>query len=374
MAKITRPVWAEINLDNLIYNYRKIKVLLKEETKIMAVVKADAYGHGMIPVATTLRDQGVDRLGVALPEEGVELRKAGIELPIHILGEVLKDQYKIVVENELIPTVARLDSAEKLNEIARQKKKTVTVHIKIDTGMGRIGVQSEETLDFIKKINSLDNIYLEGLMTHFSTADESNKEYTHQQWGNFKKAIKILKKNGINIPLKHAGNSAAVIDLPEYQLDMVRPGISLYGSSPSAKVRKIGLKPVLSWKAKIDFLKVVPPGKAISYGATYITKKTSKIATIPLGYADGYSRLLSNKGHVLVKGQKAPIVGVICMDQFMIDVTHIDDVKIGDEIVLLGKQGSNEITAVELADLVGTINYEIFCNISRRVPREYKIT
>lgn len=371
MIDFTRPVWAEINLDNLRYNLAQIRERIAGDTEIMAVIKANAYGHGAVPVARTLLAEGVQRFGVALPEEGVELRQAGITAPIHVLGEALSTQYQLIIDYDLTPTVARMETLEALNNLARARGIVKKIHVKIDTGMGRIGLQPEEGLDFIKKAAVMSNIELEGLMTHFATADERDKDYCLQQGERFYKLCRELEKAGIRIPLKHAGNSATVIDLKGFHFNMVRPGIALYGLLPSDEVEQLDLKPVLSWKARIDFLKELPAGSPISYGASYVTERKSRIATIPLGYADGYSRLLSNKGYVLVKGQKAPIRGRICMDQFMVDVTDIPGVEVGEEVVLIGRQGSESISAAELASLIGTIHYEILTNISSRVPRKY---
>ena len=372
-SKLTRPVWAEVNLDNIKFNLNQVKKNVPEETLIMAVVKADAYGHGVIPVAEAAVEAGADRLAVALPEEGQELREAGFELPIQILGEVLPGQVSILVNNELIPTISKIETVELLNKLAEEKGITKKVHVKVDTGMGRIGVFPDNAVDFIKEIMSFNNIEVEGLMTHFAKADEEDKEYTYNQWDQFQMVIDRLAEENIEIPIKQAANSATIIDLPHMALNMVRPGIMMYGLRPSHEVdQDFTLKPALSWKAKIVYLKEVPPGTGISYGATYITEDKAKIATIPMGYADGYSRLLSNKGEVLVNGQRAPIRGRVCMDQFMVEVTHIDDVEIGDEVVLIGKQGDAEFSATEMADIIGTINYEITCDITKRVPRIYK--
>ena len=372
-SKLTRPVWAEVNLDNIKFNLNQVKKNVPEETLIMAVVKADAYGHGVIPVAEAAVEAGADRLAVALPEEGRDLREAGFELPIQILGEVLPGQVSILVNNELIPTISKIETVELLNKLAEEKGITKKVHVKVDTGMGRIGVFPDNAVDFIKEIMSFKNIEVEGLMTHFAKADEEDKEYTYNQWDQFQMVIDRLVEENIEIPIKQAANSATIIDLPHMALNMVRPGIMMYGLRPSHEVdQDFTLKPALSWKAKIVYLKEVPPGTGISYGATYITEDKAKIATIPMGYADGYSRLLSNKGEVLVNGQRAPIRGRVCMDQFMVEVTHIDDVEIGDEVVLIGKQGDAEFSATEMADIIGTINYEITCDITKRVPRIYK--
>ena len=368
---VTRPVWAEINLDNIAYNIEKVKENVSQETFIMAVVKADAYGHGAISVARKALKAGADRLAVAIPEEGVELRKAGFEVPIQVFGEILADQWPLMVDYNLIPTVCKLETVKGLNNYANKRNKNIKIHVKIDTGMGRIGVFPEDAVEFIKKTKKFSNIEVEGIITHHAKADEEDKEYTYDQWEKFQNVINNLEDEGIDIPIKQAANSATIIDLPKMALDMVRPGIMMYGLPPSHEVKDFPLKPALSWKTKIVYLKEVPEGTGISYGATYVTEEKRKIATLPLGYADGYLRLLSNKGEVLINGQRAPIRGRVCMDQIMVDVSNIPDVEIGDEVVLIGKQGDEEITATELADLVGTINYEITCSISKRVPRVY---
>lgn len=374
MTETTRPVWIEINLNNLRYNYQQLKQRMAEGVGMMSVVKANAYGHGVIPVAKTLIEEGTDRLAVALPEEGVELRKAGVDIPIHVLGEVLPAQYQLLLDYNLIPTICKKTTLVNLNQLAAKKNISFKIHIKVDTGMGRIGVTCDSSgLDFVKKAVNLSNIEVEGLMTHFATADEKDKEYSYYQWEKFKYFVSELENEGIEIPVKHAANSAAIIDLPRFQLDMVRPGIALYGLYPSQEVEhELLLKPVLSWKSKIIYLKEMPSGRPISYGATYVTKKKSKIATIPLGYADGYSRLLSNKGQVLVRGKRVPIRGRVCMDNFMVDVSDIDGVNVGDEVVLIGKQNSELISADIMAEWIDTINYEVVCGISDRVKRIYR--
>ncbi len=370
--KLTRPVWAEVNLDNIKFNINQVKNNMPEGTLIMAVVKADAYGHGVLQVAQAAVEAGSDRLAVALPEEGRQLRNADFNLPIQILGEVLPEQVSILVDWDLIPTVSKIETVKKLNELAGENGLVKKVHVKVDTGMGRIGVFPDNAVQFIKKVKTFDNIEVEGLMTHFAKADEDDKEYTYNQWEKFQRVIDKLEEENIEIPIKQAANSATIIDLPYMALNMVRPGIMMYGLRPSHEVdQDFKLKPALSWKTKIVYLKEVPPGTGISYGATYITDKRAKIATIPMGYADGYSRLLTNKGEVLVKGQRAPIRGRVCMDQFMVDVSHIDNVKVGDEVVLIGTQGDKEVSATEMADIIGTINYEITCDITKRVPRIY---
>ncbi|MFW6270872.1 MAG: alanine racemase [Bacillota bacterium] len=375
-VKSTRPVWVDINLENVRHNFNQIKQKSGEsgeDVLISPVVKADAYGHGVVPVTKALEEAGADRFAVALPEEGKELRKAGIDLPIHVLGEVLQEQIPLFVEYNLIPTICKLETVEVLNVMAKKKNKKQKVHIKIDTGMGRIGIYPEDAVDFILQVQELSQIKIEGIITHFACADAEDKSYTFKQWDLFRGLINELEKNGVEIPIKHVANSAVVMDLPsEMYMDMLRPGIMIYGLYPSSEIKNdMDLKPALSLKAKIVYLKDVPPGQGISYGATYITSKKTKVATIPLGYADGFSRLLSNKGNILVQGHKVPIIGRVCMDQIMVDVTGIKNVSIGDEVVLIGTQGEKEITADDLAHKIGTINYEIVCNISDRIPRVY---
>jgi len=366
-----RPVWVEINLNNLEYNFNQIKKSVSRETLIMAIVKANAYGHGAKPVVSRLIKSGCDRLGVAIPEEGIKLREDNVSLPIHVLGEVLIKQIPSIMNYNLIPTVSKMQTVKFINQFAKEKGVKKKVHVKIDTGMGRIGVLTENAVEFIKSVNKYSNIKIEGLFSHFADADNSDKSYTYQQWNKFNEILKQLRKKKINIPLCHIANSATIIDLQEMQMDMVRPGIMLFGLKPSFDINNISLKPVLSWKTKIVYLKQVPAGTGISYGITYKTKNKAEVATLPLGYADGYSRLLSNKAEVLIKGKRVPVIGNICMDQFMIDVT---DVKVneGDEVILIGEQNNEKITADEIANLMGTINYEVICGINARVPRVYK--
>ena len=379
-GKHSRPVWVEINLNNIKHNYKLLRKSVPDEVLICPVVKADAYGHGIIPVSRVLQKLGTDRLAVALPGEGKELREAGFKLPIHVLGEVLPSQVSVLIDQDLIPTVCKMNTAEKLQRLAAKHKIKKKVHVKVDTGMGRIGLYPDQAPAFIKKIRSFNNLQLEGLITHFASADEEDKTYTYEQWSSFQELIDLLEDEGIQIPLHHVGNSAVILDLPEKMyLDMLRPGIMLYGLYPSSAAKEndrfltgSSLRPVLSWKARIIYLKEVPPGTPISYGTTYITEKKTKVATIPLGYADGFSRLLSNRGQVLVKGQEAPVIGRVCMDQFMVDVTGIKGVQTGDEVTLIGSQGEKKITADDMAAVTETINYEVVCNISDRIPRVHK--
>ncbi|ADL12937.1 alanine racemase [Acetohalobium arabaticum] len=370
--EFNRPVWVEVNLENIRFNLKQIRARVSADTLVMAVVKADAYGHGAVPVARAAVEAGADRLAVGLPEEGVQLRNAGFEVPIQILGEVLPEQIPLLAKYGLIPTVSKLETAVELERINAQLESRQKIHLKVDTGMGRLGVKPDEVVGFAQKLSSFPHLELEGLLTHFATADEADKEYTRQQWQKFNYAIECLEAAGIRIPVKHCANSAAIIDLPEMELDLVRAGIMLYGLRPSDEVGdSLQLKSVLNWKARIVYLKEVDKGCGISYGATYTTADKAEIATIPLGYADGYFRALSNKGDVLINGRRAPIRGRVCMDQFMVDVTEIPGVSVGDEVILIGKQDDKEVTAMELADLVGTINYEIISKITKRVPRIY---
>lgn len=371
MEKPLRPVWAEIDLDNYTHNIRVIKKRYPNAI-IMAVVKADGYGHGAIQVAKAGVLGGAERLAIAIVDEGIELRTAGFTVPIQVLGGTLENQLEQVVDYDLIQTVYNLEIPQALSKIAQRKEKKVKVHLKIDTGMGRIGVLPAKALEMAEKIVALPYIELEGLMTHLATADEADKSHTEMQVSLYRQVLKEFFERGIKISIKHLANSAAIIDLPNLEFDLVRPGIMSYGLWPSKDVdHTIDLRPVMTWKARIIHCKDVPSGSAISYGRTFLTKKTSKIATLPLGYADGYSRSLSNKGQVLVQGQRAKVVGRVCMDQIMIDVSHLSDISVGEEVVLLGSQGCERISAEEMAAWIGTINYEVVCLVNKRVPRYY---
>ncbi|MBW4827693.1 MAG: alanine racemase [Clostridiaceae bacterium] len=369
-----RPVWAEIDLDSLAHNIKEVRRITNKEALVTAVVKANAYGHGSIEAAKVFLENGADRLAVATLSEAVELRRVGINVPILILGYTPDSQHKIAVENGIIEAIYKLESAEKLSQVAGSLNKRAKVHIKVDSGMGRIGFPPvNSSIDKIEKIFKLPNLEIEGIFTHFAKADEVDKSYTEKQFKNYKWVIEKLEDRNIQIPIKHVSNSATTIDLPEYNLNMVRGGIMIYGLYPSDEVdkEKISLNPAMTLKAKIAHLKEVPEGTGISYGQIFVTKRKSKIATIPIGYADGFTRLLTSKTEVAIKGKRAPIVGKICMDQCMIDVTDIEDVKVGDEVVLFG-DGSNGVPHIdEVAEKLGTINYEIVCMVGRRVPRVY---
>lgn len=368
-----RPVWLEINLDAIAHNVRTIKGIVGRNTQIIAVVKANAYGHGAVEVSQTALENGVAILAVGVVEEGIILRKAGIKAPILICGLTLEDQLEPLLSYNLTPTICDLQILEALSEVAGENGKTIGIHIKIDTGMGRLGVSPPKTLNFVKKISKMRNIKIEGIFTHLAATNEKDGIYTKIQFDEYKKALLELEKEGINIPLKHIANSAAILNSSSMYLDAVRPGIILYGLFPSPKSeRTVELKPAAEFKTRIIFLKKVSPGKSIGYGRTYITTKPTKVATLPVGYADGYSRLLSNKAEVLVREQRAPIIGRICMDLCMIDVTHIPEVQIGDEVILWGRQGSQTIWAEEIAEKIGSIVYEVICMVDKeRIPRVF---
>ena len=372
--KEVRPVWLEVNLDNLESNFKAIRNIVDRKTMILAVIKANGYGHGAVQLAQMYKRIGAERLAVSILTEAIELRKAGIEGPLQLLSYTLKEQLPLVVDYDLIQGIYTLDDAIALSKVAIEKGKVAKIHLKIDTGMSRIGfLPNEDSVMKILEISKLPNVEIEGIFTHFAKADEIDKSFTRVQYERFSWMVRKLEENDISIKIKHVSNSATIIDLPEYNLDMVRPGIILYGYYPSNEVNKskIFLKPAITLKAKISNLKTVSENTGISYGHIYSTLKESKIATIPIGYADGYSRLLSEKASVYINGKRVSIVGRICMDQMMIDVTDIEDVSIGDEVVLFGVGSDDYPTVDEVASLLGTINYELICMIGRRIPRVY---
>jgi len=382
-----RPTWAEVNLGNLAHNFNQVKKLLAHstalsanpervkrveglapKTKIMVCVKADAYGHGLVPVSKKLASCGVDYLGVASIDEGIKLREAGIGLPILILGLILKKDIQPLFKYKLTTTVCDEELAYAINNKAKVIGEPVNVHIKVDTGMGRIGVLYQDAEGLVKKIHKLKFINIEGIFTHFAFAD-MNKDFTVHQIDLFNRLINKLNKEGICAPLIHSANSMGVIGYRNSHFNMVRPGLVIYGLSPK-KGLKLNLRQVLSLKTKVLFIKRLPKGYGISYGHDYITRKTTTIVTLPIGYGDGYPRNLSNCAPVLIGGRRFKISGRICMDQVMVDVGDFK-VKLGDEAVLIGSQGKNKITAEELALLAHTISYEIVCGLGSRVPRVY---
>jgi alanine racemase len=371
MQKLLGLTWTEVNLDAIAQNVKNIKKLIGEKKELMAVVKGNAYGHDILEVSPVVLENGATRLAVARLEEAIFLRKAGITVPILVLGLPLKQQTEFLVSYDITPAVCEFEIIEKLSESAVQMNKMTKIHLKVDTGMGRIGIFPYDVLRFIKRMKALKNVEIEGIFTHFSVADEKDKFYTEEQFRKFIEILTILEKEGIKIPIKHVGNSATLLDLPHMWLDMVRPGIAIYGLYPSKEVKKtINLIPAQQFKTKIVFIKELPLGESISYGRTYITKRRMRVASLPVGYADGYNRLLSNQGEVLVRGQRVPIIGRVCMDQCVIDVTNLTQVEIGDEVVLWGRQGEEMITVEEIAQKIRTINYEIVhMPDKKRVPK-----
>ncbi len=368
--KYYRPTFAEIDIGAIRHNLEIVGHIVKNDTKILGVVKADAYGHGMVEVSRAIVDY-VDYLGVASIDEAASLRRIGIKKPILVIGAILPEETEGVLRFDVIQTVSDLDVPRRLSKLARAKKKTAKVHVKIDTGMGRLGFWHEEAIDFIKKIASLKNIIIDGIFTHFPNA-EADKVFTYNQIRNFKRLVENLWDNDIYIPIKHTANSMGLIDFKDSHMNMVRPGLMMYGIYPKKSLMKnIFLRPALTLRTKITCLKSMPKGRGISYGMTYVTRKATKIATIPVGYGDGYSRHFSNKARVLIKGIRCPIVGRVCMDMSMVDVGHLKNVKIGDDVILIGSQGNEIIRAEELAGLINTIPYEVLCNIGHRVPRVY---
>lgn len=367
--------WAEVNLDNIAHNVKEIRRITDKKTEIMGVVKADAYGHGVMEVAKTLIENGVTRLAVSMLDEAIQLRQNGIDVPILILSYTDPRRAEEIILHDVTQTVFSHDLAEALSEAAVRLDKNIKIHIKIDTGMTRVGfMPGYSAVKNVVRISKLPKIIIEGLFTHFASADESDKSYTNMQFERFMSIVSELNRIGIYIPVKHVCNSAGIIEYPEMHLNMVRPGIVLYGMYPSEEVRKdrIDLRPAMTLKANIILVKEVEADNCISYGRIFKTQRDSKIATLPIGYADGYTRLLTTKGRVLVNGQSVPIVGKICMDQCMLDITDVEgSVNVGDEAVLFGSQNGNEIKIEDLADKIGTINYEIACIIGKRIPRVY---
>lgn len=366
-------VQADINLDAICNNIENIRAILKKGTKIMAVIKADGYGHGAIPIAKVLYDK-VDFFGIAIIQEAIELINSGIDKPILNLGYMPKEYYYLMIKNNIRTAVFTIDMARQISNEAVKQNKIAYIHIKIDTGMGRIGfLPNNESINIIKQILKLPNIFVEGIFTHFACADMMDKTSVNKQIQKYTSFIEKLENENIKIPLKHVANSASIIDLPEVNFDMVRSGITTYGLYPSDEVnkQKLLLQPAMEIKTRVAYLKYVEKGTTIGYGSTFIAPSRMKIATIPIGYADGYSRSLSSKGRVLINGKSAPVIGRICMDQFMVDVTHIENVKIDDIVTIVGKDKDEYITVEEISKLSGSFNYEFVCDVSKRIPRVY---
>ncbi len=365
-------VYASVNLDNIYANMKELKDNTANGTQMVAVIKTDGYGHGAVPVAKTIDDL-VAAYAVATIDEALNLRRHNIDKPIYILGFIYEHRMKDAILNDVRMTVYDVEMAKQISKEASQMNKNAYVHIKIDTGMSRIGfATTDEAVADICEIAKLPNIVMEGIFTHFAASDSADKKAATMQLESFNSFNEKLASNGIDIKIKHCSNSAGIIDMPMANMNEVRAGIALYGMYPSDEVNKraVMLRPALELKSHVIFVKDVPAGVGVSYGSTFITDKPMKIATIPLGYGDGYPRNLSNKGYVLIKGVKCRILGRVCMDQFMVDVTDLD-VKKSDVVTLVGKDGDESITVEELAALAGTFNYEFVCNLGKRIPRVY---
>ena len=366
-------LWADIDLSAARENIQNIQANLKPGVKSCAVIKADAYGHGAVEVARAI-DDIVDFYAVATIDEAMELRGNAFTKPILILGYVHPSMYELAVQNDIRLPVFDYETAEEISEAAARAGKMASVHIKIDTGMSRIGFRpSAASVECVLKINNLPGIEIEGIFTHFANSDDKTADKAMKQLDIFKAFIAELEANGLNIPVKHCANSAAATYLREADMDMVRLGISIYGLYPSQYIHQIELRPALSLKSHVVMVKTIPAGTSVGYGSTWTADKKSVIATIPVGYADGYFRSLSNKGYVLINGSKYPIVGRVCMDQIIVDVSDKPDVARGDEVVLIGQSGDLKITTEEIADLAGSFNYEFVCGLTRRVARKYYI-
>ena len=369
-------ICAYINLENAVKNMEGFKSVIKADTKIMAVIKADGYGHGAVRIAEKLVDLPyLFGFAVATAEEAFELRDAGITKPILILGYTFSEDYEKLIQLDVRMAVFTDEMLTEISAAASKVNKKAIVHVKLDTGMSRIGINPDDKgFDFVKKVYECDNVNLEGMFTHLARADELDKTKANQQIQKYIDFADRLENAGVNIPIKHVSNSASILELNDANFDMVRAGITLYGLWPSNEVSKdiIPLYPMMKLVSHISYIKDLDAGREISYGGTYVTSEKRRIATVPCGYADGIPRGLSNKGYVLIHGEKAPIVGRVCMDQFMVDVTDIPDSKVRDEVVIIGKQGDNTITAEEVGDISGRFNYELVCDISKRVPRIYE--
>ena len=363
--------WAEIDLDAIAHNTRALKCLVGEKTQLLAVVKANAYGHGVLPVARTALEAGAAWLGVNLCDEGVQLRQAGIKAPILTLGYTPPTQAATVVANRLTPTINTIEIAEALNAVA-DPANPLAVHVKVDTGLSRYGMMPDEVTPFAQRLAQMKGLRLEGLFTHYASADEADKTSVRKQFAVYMDTLARLKQVGIAIPIRHTAASGATLDMPETHLDMVRCGVAIYGMWPSDQVsRPISLQPALSLKARIARLRTLPAGTGIGYGGTFVTSRPTVAALLPIGYADGIKRSYSNRGTVLVHGQRARVLGRVSMDQMVVDVTGIPDVAEGDEVMLIGRQGKDEITCDEMAGVMGTINYEVTVGLAPRLPRVY---
>ncbi len=375
-----KRAWAEISLDAIEHNIKQIQSYVGNSTKVLGVVKADAYGHGYREVAEVLLESGVDFLAVAFIDEALQLRKCGITAPILILGHTATQYADVLVKNDITPGCFSMELAREISNSATRQNKKAKIHIKIDTGMGRVGFRytddeaiNDATVKSVLEIATLPNIEIEGIFTHFSVADAADDDYTYMQFNRFSEVCDRLRKNDVDIPIRHCCNSAALIRFPQMHMDMVRPGIIQYGLKPSEFVdcTVLDLKPAMQFKTHITYIKEVEENVSVSYGRRFTSDRKTKIATIPVGYADGYSRTLSGKAEVIVRNKKCRVIGNICMDQCMIDVTDVNNISIGDDVILFGKSDEIEMPAESLAEQMGTINYEILCVIGKRIPRVY---
>ena len=392
-------VCERVDLDAIFYNFQMMKANIKDGVKMIAVIKTDGYGHGAVQIARLL--EPVDYIwgyAVATLDEAVVLRKNDIKKPILVLGCIFPDQWEAMIENEVRMTTYTVEMAKGVSNLAVKMGKDAYIHIKLDTGMSRLGFQiHEDSVDAIEEISKMPGLKLEGMFTHFAKADETDKAYTDVIWYKpyvekakdlnisegieldatqfitREQAAKIIYKRGVSFPIYHCSNSAGIIDIKKANMDLVRAGISIYGLYPSEEVEKknVPLRPAMELISHVSYVKTVPEGTPVSYGGTYVTEKETSLATIPVGYGDGYPRSLSNKGYVLIHGKKAPIRGRVCMDQFMVDVTDIPDVKFGDKVTLVGKDGDEFLPVETLSDLSGRFNYEFVCDLGKRIPREY---
>lgn len=368
MHKLT---WAEVDLSAIRDNVRAIRERVGPDVRIMPAVKANGYGHGAVPVSWACMEGGADALGVATVDEGIQLRQAGLESPILILGCSPAAAAGEIVESGLASTVCDLAFARALSAAARMQQKTASVHIKVDTGMGRIGVMPEETAGFVLHVSTLAGLRVDGVFTHFASSDEADPSFTLSQIEIFKTVVEDLKSRGLRIPLAHASNSGGILAFPNADFDLVRPGIMVYGHYPSANVvRSVRVREALTLKTHIVFLKSAAEGSTVSYGRTHTLTRPSKVATLPIGYADGYSRLLSGTGEAVVRGIRVPVIGRVCMDQTLIDVTDVPGVQVEDEVILYGG-GYDDLSPTHIAEKMGTISYEVLCAIGQRVPRVY---
>lgn len=372
MAYPQRPTFAEIDLQALRHNFARLRSYCTAGLGLLAVVKADAYGHGAVPVSRVLIEAGACYLGVATLEEGAELRAAGIEAPILVFGGCYPGQEAAFVELGLTPAVFSIADLERLSAFTETHKHVLSVHLKCDTGMGRVGFLSRDMAPLVARLKNAHFLRVEGLMSHLACADEPGALSTHEQIQLFTRMKEQLSDAGITPDFVHLGNSAGLVawDLPGSNL--ARPGIALYGGAPlSPGNTELDLQPVMTFATRIAQLRTLEAGVGISYGHTWQTRRETRLATLPVGYADGYNRLFSNSGAVLIRGQRVPIVGRVCMDWIMADVTDVPEVEIGDRVILLGRDGSQEVSAAEWAEKLGTIDYEVFCRIGQRVPRHY---